>query len=371
MTIQEYPKLYKKDTKGKVRLWWMERDGNRYRTWDGTQDGKQKASEWKTVFGKGIGKAKKTDEEQAISEIESIYKKKLESSYHESIDNIDQAVKFDPMLAATYKDWFSIQGPGIVYSQPKYDGIRLIAKKDGLFSRGGKPIYGVPHIQKALKEFFEDFPDAILDGELYNHDLKEDFNQIVSCVKKQTPTQEELELSAKLIQYHVYDIPSESEYSFSGRYIKLQHIFQEYSIYWGDHLQLSETTLIKGEEALNELYAHYLEQGYEGQMIRNPSAIYQNKRTKDLLKRKDFIDEEYELVSINEGQGNWSGVAKSVTCRHPDGRTFNAGIKGNYERAKSLLHESYDMVTVKYFNLTPDGIPRFPVAVKFWDKEKL
>lgn len=63
-------------------------------------------------------------------------------------------------------------------------------------------------------------------------------------------------------------------------------------------------------------------------------------------------------------------MAKSVICRLPDGRTFGAGIKGSKERAVELLSEHHNVVTVHFFHLTPDGIPRFPVATKFWGAER-
>jgi ATP-dependent DNA ligase len=104
-------------------------------------------------------------------------------------------------------------------------------------------------------------------------------------------------------------------------------------------------------------------------MVRG-EGVYEQKRSKQLLKRKEFQDAEYELVSIEEGLGNWSGVAKKITCRLPDGRTFGAGIKGDKKRAAELLHEDHKMVTVRFFALTPDGIPRFPVATKFHGPER-
>ena len=98
---------------------------------------------------------------------------------------------------------------------------------------------------------------------------------------------------------------------------------------------------------------------------------YEQKRSKYLLKRKEFQSEEFPIVAIEAGLGNWAGVAKKVTCRLPDGRTFGAGIRGTKERAAVLLTETWETATVRYFALTPDGIPRFPVVTAFHNGVRL
>ena len=86
-------------------------------------------------------------------------------------------------------------------------GIRCIATSDGLFTRTGKPITACPHVSEHLKGFFVWNPDAVLDGELYNHSYKDDFNKIIHLVRKQNLTDEHLAESREMIQYHVYDAP--------------------------------------------------------------------------------------------------------------------------------------------------------------------
>ena len=114
------------------------------------------------------------------------------------------------MLAHKYEGW---QGP--CFSQPKLDGIRCIATSEGLFSREGKEFVAAPHIQQALEDVFDKHPGVVFDGEFYNHDYHDDFNAIVSAVKRTKPSSEDLEVSAKLVQYHVYDLPSIGAHSFS------------------------------------------------------------------------------------------------------------------------------------------------------------
>ena len=99
-------------------------------------------------------------------------------------------------------------------------------------------------------------------------------------------------------------------------------------------------------------------------MVRN-NEPYECKRSKHLLKRKEFITEEFNVVEVKEGQGNWAGYAKHFELELGDGRTFGSGVRGNQETLKELLHQTEQptWVTCRYFEKTPDGIPRFPVVI--------
>lgn len=360
-----YDTIYKIDSKGKTRLWYMEQNDDRYRTWDGTQGGKIKSSEWRYAIPTNVGRSNERDEvTQAAFEIEATYKKKLEKDYHTSLDSAQTGGShiFEAMLAEKYKAF----QPG--FAQPKLDGFRCIANKDGLWSRAGKPFISSPHIMEALKPLFESNPDLILDGELYNHELRDNFDEIQSLITVKSEKKLTAEHYAKtraMVQYHVYDVPSHkgpfvNRWNYLGEFIMTMLDTDRHD----DPIQMVETKRVESEEQFDVLHGEWLEQGYEGSMWRNDTP-YENRRTKNLLKRKDFVDEEFEVVAIEEGVGNWSGAAKRVICRLPDGRTFGAGIKGTYDRGVELLTEKHHIVTIKYFQLTPDGIPRFGVATKF------
>lgn len=356
-----YDTVYKVDSKSKVRLWYMEQDGSRYRTWDGTQGGKIKSSEWRLATATNIGRSNVRDGiAQAVFEIEATYKKKLEKDYHTTLESTQTGGShiFEAMLAEKYKAF----QPG--FAQPKLDGFRCIANKDGLWSRAGKPFVSSPHIMEALQPLFEIFPDLILDGELYNHELRDNFDEIQSLITVKTEkklTSEHYEKTRAMVQYHVYDVPALKDTLFDYRNSYLSKLVQSLN---SNHIVFVPTEYVESEERFDVLHGEWLEQGYEGSMWRN-NTPYENRRTKNLLKRKDFVDKEFEVKAIEEGVGNWSGAAKRVICLLPDGRTFGAGIKGTYERGVELLNEKHHIVTIKYFQLTPDGIPRFGVATKF------
>lgn len=364
--------LYKKTSTGATQVWKREIDGARYRSISGQIDGAQVESGWTVAKPKNEGKSNATTpEEQAQLECEAAYRLKLaQGGYHESIDDIGTAKFFKPMLAKSYEDRpITADEWGKIYSQPKLDGVRCIATSEGLFSRQGKPIDSCPHIVAALAPIFAVDPDAILDGELYADHLFDNFNEIISLVRKQKPTSEHFEKTAAAIVYHVYDLPSH-EGPFSQRTSRLYWLT---SMTASPSLQFVSTTLLQDAAHLDELNSQYVTDGYEGQMVRRDGP-YKNGRSFDLLKRKSFMDEEFTVVSVNEGDGNRAGMAGFITYELGDGRRFKSGIKGNWQYATQLLVDADKYVggqgTVRYFQLTPDGIPRFPVTVALYEGER-
>jgi len=363
------PTLYKRRSDGGAQQWTIEVDGNKYRTISGMVDGQLVTSEWTVCEGKSIGRANETTpEQQAMAEAQSKWQKKKDKSYHLDVDNVDNKTYFKPMLAHKYEDRKAkLTFP--LYAQSKLDGQRCIATKDGLWSRNGKPIYGVPHIIEALKPLFAFNPDYIFDGELYNHTLKDNFNKIISMTRREKLDDEQIAESKKYIEYWVYDFPFWAG-TFAERTTELCKVLSHCT---SPSIIYLETVLTSDQSELDECYSRWLGDGYEGQIIRTVDGLYENKRSKNLLKRKEFQDKEYVIVDVEEGSGNRSGMAGRMTLRHPDGRTFNSNIKGGNDWYKKLLAEREELIgkeaTVKFFQLTPDGIPRFPFVIRIRDYE--
>lgn len=353
--------IYKKTKTGATQEWTIEVEGNKYRSHSGQVGGQITTNEWTVCFGKNVGRANSTtDSEQAMAEAVAKRTKKLESGYFEDVNNIDEKQYFEPMLAAKWEDYKDkIQYP--IYSQPKLDGIRCIVTKDGMFSRNGKPIVSAPHIRKALDKLFKHEPDLILDGELYADKFANDFNKIVSLVKRTKPTAEDLMDSEKQIEYHVYDVPSVDE-TFTGRWRELDELALDFP----NCVKQVETHVITEEFYITNLYENYIERGYEGQMLRLDSK-YENKRSKSLLKHKTFVDEEYTILDICEGEGNRTGTAGYMVFQTADGKPFKSNVKGTWDETAEMLKSKKQLIgkqaTIKYFNLTPDGIPRFPFVI--------
>jgi DNA ligase 1 len=386
------PTLYKRDTAGRIREWTVEYgydddDNAGTRTVSGLTDGKKVTSVWNITEAKNVGKVNATNaREQAVSEAQSLWDINVEKEYFENVADIDSYTKFKPMLAHDYTKRPQSQG----WSQPKLDGIRCIADKNGLWTRSGKEITSCPHIWDAIGPILRRNPNMVFDGELYNHELKEDFNKITSLVRKVKTTEADRTEAAKLVQYHVYDCYDHDQpnLTFNQRDRLFTNIFllvQDDKIVSSestksttyealsdtqprvqDVIKLVEALRGNDQEELDSMYRYYLEQGYEGQMVRN-STPYEFKRSKNLLKRKEFITEEFRVVEVLEGSGNWAGYAKRFVLEMADGTQFGSNVRGSQDQLRALLHadEQPTWATCRYFELTPDGVPRFPVVIDY------
>ena len=374
-TIYNLPKLYKRDTTGKVREWTMQYGYNLDKTQAGTrtisglQDGKKVTSEWFITEAKNVGRANATTNiTQAKFEAQAEFDKRIEKEYFEDINDIDSYVAFKPMLAHDFTKTPVTKG----YTQPKLDGIRMVVNSRGLYSRSNKPIVAVPHIENLLKEFIKKFPTVTLDGELYNHALKDNFQKITSLVRKTVNIgEEELAESAELVQYHVYDMfdSANPDMIFTDR---IEWLADNLPVSNNNgSIQIVETNFAHDAEDIDKLYGEYTTAGYEGQMIRQDTP-YEFKRTKNLLKRKEFITEEYKVVEIQEGNGNWAGYAKRFILELADGTQFSSGVRGSQDKLAELLKnkDSVNWATCRYFELSNDGVPRFPVVIDYGTGER-
>lgn len=373
--------LYKFDTKGKLRVWWMDRQGAKKRTVAGLDAGKRTISAWTVCK----GKQKRTDEEQAQFEINADYTYGLKRDYFETPQEaVGGARFFEPMLAEKWKDitWAKmlkrLADAGVirpdttgVYAQPKLDGFCCIAQKSGMTSREGEPIVSAPHIMEALAPLFEENPEAVFHGELYNHALKEDFEALSSILKKQKNiTEEQFAYSREMAQFHIYDYPAPGirDLPFVERSERLLADLDKHGCLSAGILHFVETHMLRDDAHMEELRQGWLDDGYEGAMGRL-NLPYEQKRSWSVLKLKLFDDAEFEVEAIVEGKGNYAGYAKRVTCRLPDGRTFGAGIKGGQSKFNAeLLGEAgqcQKIVTIRHFGWTKDGKPRMGVAIKW------
>lgn len=369
--IKQIAKLYKLSTTGKAQEWTIEVEGNKYRTIAGQVNGKLTTSEWTKCEGKNIGQSNETTpEEQAVKEAEAKAKKKRESGYTDNLKDAGRADYFEPMLAHKWEDHADAMSyPFSV--QPKLDGIRCVISKDGMFSRNGKPIVSAPHIFNSLKQFFVLHPNVVLDGELYNHNLNSDFNKIVSLVKKTKPTSEDLLESESMIEYHCYDMCDldEPNLIFADRY----EFLKENRISNYEHVVMVKTLIVENNKECDKVYEQFMEFGFEGMIVRSQFGKYEHKRSKNLLKRKEFVDEEYVILDIVEGEGNRTGTAGYMVFENKDGKRFKSNIKGDYLYLADILKNKQNLIgekaTIKYFNLTPDGVPRFPFVTSIRNYE--
>lgn len=355
--------LYCSDKNGKTKVWNIKVD--RHKDYSeiiysyGYIDGKKIEYKLQIDNGKNIGKKNETTHfDQAILDAESRWNKKSTidkySTDKHNIINIPS-----PMLAQDYKKHFKkVIFPCFI--QPKLDGYRMVynPEDEKMYSRNGKEytiLYNT-NLHQELKNI-----GVILDGELYVHNKMqfEDYG----ILRKKKPTKDDEKLLNKM-EYHVYDIISPK--IFKDRYDDLCKITDNSNL-----IKLVPTYLCKTKGDIENYHNEFISKGYEGSIIRNYKGLYQEKyRSYDLLKYKNFDDNEFEIIDYTFEKDVLGKDDKVVVwiCKTDDGKTFNVPSKGSREERNDLYNNGDDyigkMLSVQYFGLTNDGIPRFPKTLR-------
>lgn len=356
------PKLFGISKGGKIKSWKVSIDvDTEYPTVvieHGYIDGKKQVNKKTIDSGKNIGKSNETTPwQQAILEVRSAWRKKQDKNYFIRPSKGNETLL--PMLAHEY----GARKHNIVYpayAQPKLNGVRCFARMTDtgriiFTSRGGKGFIRLHHIELALREFMQ--PGDIFDGELYTHGML--FEDIVSAVKA---GKEENPDTVK-VGFHIYDLPSHGG-DFSERIERLYGVVPRYD---ESPVKLVSTKEIVSEEDLYIMHDNYVEDKYEGTMIRNRHGLYLfGHRSENLQKLKDMMDGEFEIVDGNDGIGKSKGQCTFV-CITNDGLEFGVrciGAKGVREEQLINLEEYIGkFLSVKFQNYSKEGVPIFPVGI--------
>ena len=272
-------------------------------------------------------------------------------------------MKQKPMLAYPVSDK-PIDYSETVFMQPKLDGVRCLIQCDNsvikAYSRTGKEWKNIDHILFNLRQFFHFNPNAILDGELYNHDLKNDFEKIISLVRKQKPTPEDRSEAESLVQFHCYDIVNPTM-KFEDR---IQFITNNVP---RNHCVNHVDTIVAATESLSKVFHESnLQKGYEGSILRL-NDFYQNKRSHSLRKFKDFHDTEATIVGYEIGKGKREGTIGKFIMQDDDGVQFGCppGKGYNYKDLAKILDNIHEYMgqraTFTYFERTKAGSYRHPL----------
>ena len=246
------------------------------------------------------------------------------------------------------------------FIQPKLDGVRCIFTKNGAYSRTGKQFKNLAHLEEDLEDFFAAFPTAVLDGELYNHDLKHDFEKIISLVRKQKPTKDDRSEAANLVQYHVYDTPW-LNVTYEDRYNWLRT-----QLPIAKSMTLIANTIVDNMAQAKMLHDIHLAQGYEGSMLRT-NGLYEHKRSYNLQKFKDFHDTEATITGYEEGKGKRQGTLGKFLMTDDEGIQFGCppGKGYTYKDLENMLLNIHDYIgqraTFTYFQRTQAGSYRHPL----------
>jgi len=367
-TVERLPTLYGLSKKGKVKEWSISVYDSNYPTivtMHGYSDGKKQVDKKEIKVGKNIGRSNETSPwEQALSQAKSTWNKKKDNNYYEVLPKKEDMVRL-PMLALEY----SKRGHAIVfpcYAQPKLNGIRCTAVMGRyhtirFFSRKGKEFTVLNHLPQHLVGVME--PGDIFDGELYNHDLT--FQQITAAVKREKSTNP----LTKSIQYHVYDMCDEDR-DFDQRNEALYARIEDHD---DNPIKRVSTKWIQDKEQLMEYHDWLTLRGYEGTMIRNLKGGYLfQHRSENLQKMKDFLDEEFDIIGGQGGQGRAENQC-TFKCVTNDGKEFDVRCVGTDSDREEQLRNLPDYIgkklSTKFQNYSDDGVPIFPVGLAVRDYE--
>ena len=266
-----------------------------------------------------------------------------------------------------------------VFIQPKLDGVRCVIQRESDFpgqeylasfsvkaySRTGKEWKNIDHILEQLKPFFFKYPNIILDGELYNHELNNDFEKIISLVRKTKPTISDRIESAGMVQFHCYDTIME-HWPFEDRKLFIQQNFSYYGDYQCDSVKDVTDRLVHNTEEVEVAHEDYLELGYEGSILRKNES-YECKRSWTLQKVKDFSDTEAVIIGYEEGKGKREGTLGKFLMQDEDGNQFGCppGKGYNYQDMRDMLKDIHKYMgqtaTFTYFERTKAGSYRHPL----------
>jgi len=402
--IKKYPLLYTINNNNKIYEWYIYitvEDSKVYIQKEyGLQTGKKICTKNEVLS----TKKNRTLYEQAVSEADKFWTDMVNNKGYKITEKIETTVdvnvnatstpkavettetfKFYPMLANNFNDHKDkITYP--CYIQPKIDGIRYTCyynfaeNNDIIFnSRMAKPTNLFKNISSNLKMILSEYYNLerstldnisiYLDGEIYSDKIP--FNILNGlCNRKiaEIPASDEIH-----IKYNIFDvyIVNNPKMLFKDRMFILETIFNNTRQY--DNIKLVKTDIVNNFNEILEHHSNYISLNYEGSMIRK-NGIYKVKgRTSDLLKYKDFIDKEFEIVGATTSDTGkekdciiwilYNDESKKVkfTCRP------QMTLEKRRELYKDYLSnpDNYigKMYTVRYQELYENNIPRFPVGI--------
>ena len=272
-------------------------------------------------------------------------------------------MRYKPMLAYPVSDK-PIDYTNKVSMQPKLDGVRCLIqydKKQGVtaWSRTGKQWKNIMHITKSLEKWFQSNQTTVLDGELYNHDLRDDFEQIISIVRRQNPDDIDMLESQDMVQFHCYDIihPTNSAFEDRNRFIRC-------CVPETNYVKHVKTQAVGNEALAKVVHQQNLDNGYEGSILRTNDE-YQNKRTHSLRKFKDFQDDEALILDWVEGLGKRAGTIGKFMVQDIDGNVFGMPVMDKFKYLQDNFEEMKTWVgkfaTFTYFERTKAGSYRHPL----------
>lgn len=383
---------YKLDSKDQLRQWqcWFGQEDDRWGifTTDGLVNGNIKEPTFKASKEMNVGKSNfMSFEAQAEAMFHAEVGKKERSGYYKTIEEAQNNKIFLPtgcpsgMIWKEWKDKSHVIYPAL--ASGKLDGSKMLSMrrddKTYLSTRSGKEHLNFKHIQEELDEFHKKFPHIVLDGEAYNHEYHDKFEDLQSIFRKQSPTDEQRLISKDIAKFYIYDaIDKNAKFSASERQELLKDIFEthfknsKYLVYW-------PSVWVNSEEEYDVFHEECMDNDFEGTVLKIADAPYRNNKNKFVMKRKPKYDCEFKITKIEEGEGTAKGTAQkifidltTVEGMNSDhkallrGSEQEAGMaKGwDHDKLAKMLTETHEYIgymgTIEYGGITKHGKLRFP-----------
>lgn len=400
--------FYQKNSGGKIKEWTIEvvryKNKSDIIVTHGLMGGKMQEEITPIYEGKNIGKTNETSVyEQACFDAQTKINKQIKKGYVTDVNNVkesnERATIKAPMKAYKYHPR-SVNG-GLTLSdlkikdkevvvQVKLDGWRMRIKVDAneitFYSSSGDVVLPFPQIERSIRKTFDKIYDYVnqkygveeyyLDGEIYLHSKKINdkgevcgenefggFQNVASaCATQVHITPEKQELRDRM-QFYIFDVCLQSPYSIREKVINY-FVDNEYV------MKVESHHIKANDEEIKMYFEKFLSQGYEGLMIRQLDMPYEFKRTKQIVKYKPLMDDEFQIVGFKKSiTGETLG---SFECSLPDGRRFFANPKdtfGTEKMKKEIWEHKKDYIgkwiTIEFLEYTNDRILRHPRAKGF------
>lgn len=388
--------LISRDTKGKIRTSiisyeLIEEENNRYfliHRWSGQLNGKQTQQPDKFI---DRGKASRNLWQQVELETNHLVKEKKDKGYRELEKHPEEYSESElneilggiitgqngipkPMLAKQVdkvtnvkifeKEW---------YASRKIDGLRALIYMgdDGELHTASR---GAMNYDAAMYEIlshpnliniFKENPGLIMDGECYHHGMS--LQQLNSVARTQKTA-----VDYEILQFYWYDIVDTNS-TFDERWAFMNDIKDQYDLSFNPdkefkdkelRIQFVPQILVSGYDNMIKLHNDYVEEGWEGLVIRDPDKIYRpNGRTNDMIKIKVYKSDEFLITGYELGlRGNEDMVFVLIT---KEGKSFKAKPHGDRDQKdwyiKNFEEECLNHYgTVKYFYMSDDNVPLQP-----------
>lgn len=367
--MENLTKLYALNKDNSIQVWYGESEADTFTVYYGKLGGKIQSKKTKCTA-KNVGRANETTpDQQAILELEACYRDQIRKGYFENLEDV-KVDTTQAMLAADY-----LKKPKAVVwpcdGMRKLDGLRCITvfenDKPKFISRGNKE-YPVPeHLSQQLIKLRELSGISQFDGELYLHGTP--LQRIVSLTKKPQEGSEDL-------TYQIFDVQSNKPWKvilskdkdwttfgdsrYTDLYNNVGYYLRDKSLF--SHIDIVESATVNNETEAKELIGKYMQEGYEGIILRNYKGLYEyGQRSNDLIKYKFFQDIEAKVIGCTIDKNN-EGV---LQCQLQTGVTFSAKMLGTkefraFENQQKMIGK---FVTVKFQQYTVDMVPQFPVII--------